>query len=676
MGPKDSSTTNALLMQIIVLMVKENNGTSIGNIFPLPIPPAYSSGYVWFQTLAYASLSFSLLAAFGAVLGKQWLRFYKLERFGRGSLEERGKNRQQKLQGLEAWHFDAVLQMFPVLLQISLLLFGISLSSYVWTQQRTITAVIIATTVLGCLFYAITLFASLLSPVCPFQTPASFTLRMAGAFMWAAGVFMKKNDTNLHERSMRFRSFIRGIKASTSKLMERLFNPSTPPTDPATESAIQWVLATSTEPDKIAAAAAFIPNITWSQDSDIASHCQRLRDTFMGCFENDGVLRPSAEVRAVACGQALNHLCLAGVPIGDGPNTRTASQQQRIWQQWRNTILPRAFERCKALACQLPAPSGQDYKRCLADVRTALRMMVAAAGDGFIHPDNDSIIWRGRFAWNGDNRTSADFHWLVNCLASFSNDPTATADALLVLSAMPGLGSRDQTSTYLDAVISAMKSDNPSRLRYAALRVVLESRMALANINNVIEDEKIRESLLAKLSPALLTAATCPDSKFNYWRDDAYLRLIMVLAANEQWCRRLIADRHIEHCILLLNNPDEGSSPFHLAAVFGRVCASCPGAAEPEAVAETQFSSLAKLAWQSVLDLKLYDQSDCVSALPAVVDFTAYWEKAIPTADLKDIHKNVGLAMDKLKRRNKHPQAMSAMQNYYNTLTRLTDSVI
>lgn len=674
MGPSDSSTTNALLMQIIVLMVKENNGTSIGNIFPLPIPPAYPSGQVWFQTLAYASLSFSLLAALGAVLGKQWLRFYKLERFGRGSLEERGRNRQQKLQGLEAWHFDAVLQLFPVLLQISLLLFGISLSSYVWTQQRTITAVIIATTVLGCLFYAITLFASLLSPVCPFQTPASFILRMAGAFMWAAGVFMKKNDTDLHERSMRFRSFIHSIKASTSKLIQRLFNPSTPPTDPTTEFAIQWVLATSTEPDKIAAAAAFIPNITWSKDSNIASHYQRLRDTFMGCFDNDGVLRPSAEVRAVACGQALNHLCLADVPIGDGSNTRTAPQQLKIWQQWRNIILPRAFKQCKTLAGQLPKPSDQDYKKCLADVRTALRMMVAAAGDGFIHPDKDSIIWRGRFTWSGDNRTSADFHSLVNCLASFSNDPTATADALLVLSAMPGLGSRDQTSTYLEAIISAMKSGNPPRLCYAALRVVLESRMALANINNVIEDEKIRESLLAKLSPALLTAAICPDGKPNYWRDDAYLRITMVLAANEQWCRRLVADRHIEHCILLLNNPDEGSSPFYLAVVFGRVCASCPGAAAPEAVAVTQFSSLAKLAWQSAL--KLYDDSDCVSALPAVVDFTAYWEKDIPTADLKDIHKNVGRVIGKLKGQSKHLQAMSAMQNYYNTLTGLTDSVI
>jgi len=303
-------------------------------------------------------------------------------------------------------------------------------------------------------------------------------------------------------------------------------------------------------------------------------------------------------------------------------------------------------------------------------------MMVAAAGDGFIHPDNDSIIWRGRFTWNGDNRTSGDFKWLVYCLASFSNDHTATADALLVLSAMPGLGSHDQTLTYLEAVISAMKSGNPSRLRYAALRAVLESRMALANINNVIKDEKTRESLLAKLSPAILTAATCPDSKFNYWRDDAYLRLIMVLAANEQWCRRLVADRHIEHFILLLNNPDEGSSSFHLAAVFGRVCASCPDAAKPEAVAVTQFSSLAKLAWQSIFDLKLYEQSDCVSALPAVVDFTAHWEKAIPTVDLKYIHKNVGLTMDKLKRRNKHPQTMSAIQNYYNTLTRLIDLVI
>ncbi|OJA18514.1 hypothetical protein AZE42_12141 [Rhizopogon vesiculosus] len=667
MGPSNANTTNALLTQIIVLMAKESNGTSIGDIYPLPVPPAYPSGQVWFQTLAYASLSFSLLAAFGAVLGKQWLRFYKLERCGRGSLVERGKNRQQKLEGLEAWHFDAVLQMFPVLLQISLLLFGISLSSCVWTQQQTITAIVIATTVFGCLFYAFTLFASLLSPLCPFQTPASFKfLRMAGTFIGAGCMFIENVADLRHSTRMGLRSFLQSFKASiktsTSRFIQYLLN-SKPSSDPATEPAVKWVLATSTDPDDIAAAAALIPTITWSPDSNNMSYYQRLRDTFVGCFETDGRLRPSAEARAVDCGRALNHLCVAGVPIGD------ESTPRRIWHQWRNIVLPQGFEQCKTLACQLSTSS--DRLRCQADTRTALRMMIAAAGDGFIPPDSESIIWRGRFTWSGDHRTSADFDWLVDYLVYCSKDSTTMADAFLALSAMGGLGSRDRAPAYLEALISAMKSDSPHRLRYAALRAVSDSRMALADIN-AIEGEKIRESLLTKLSPALLMAIRVENEK-NYWRDDAYLRLIMALASNEQWCRQLVADGHIEQCIFMLNNLDERSSaPLHLSAVFGRLCATCPDAAAFEAVAHAQFSRLAKLAWQSVLDLKLYDEDESISALPAVVTFT---RQKIIVADLKDIRRNVGLAMDKLKRRNTRSEIMSVMQDYYTSmLTGLTDS--
>ncbi|KAG1813481.1 hypothetical protein EV424DRAFT_1326573, partial [Suillus variegatus] len=72
MEPSDATTTDALLTQIITLMVMNSHGTPITDTYPLPVPPAYSNGQIWFQTLAYASLSFSLLAAFGAVLGKQW----------------------------------------------------------------------------------------------------------------------------------------------------------------------------------------------------------------------------------------------------------------------------------------------------------------------------------------------------------------------------------------------------------------------------------------------------------------------------------------------------------------------------------------------------------------------------------------------------------------------------
>ncbi|KAG0695744.1 hypothetical protein DFH29DRAFT_771600, partial [Suillus ampliporus] len=72
MGPSDATTTHALLTQIITLMVMNSHGNPVTDAYPLPVPPAYSNGQVWFQTLAYGSLSFSLLAAFDAVLGKQW----------------------------------------------------------------------------------------------------------------------------------------------------------------------------------------------------------------------------------------------------------------------------------------------------------------------------------------------------------------------------------------------------------------------------------------------------------------------------------------------------------------------------------------------------------------------------------------------------------------------------
>lgn len=684
MGPNSATTTDALLTQIITLMVMNSQGTPITDNYPLPVPPAYSNGQVWFQTMAYASLSFSLLAAFGAVLGKQWLRFYRLKRFGCGSLEERGRSRQQKFDSLEAWHLDAVLQTFPVLLEISLLLFGISLSSYVWTQQRTITAVIIAATVLGFLFHWCTLLASLLSPDCPFQTPATLILRMTGAFMWAVSMVIQKKDRDLHTLSASFLSFLRGITASISKLVQRLLSPK-PSNDAGTESAICWVLATSTDPDDITSAALLIPTITWSPNSDIASHRQRLRDIFLACFDAEGRLRPSAEDRAVACGRALNHLYLTVLPIGDDSNTQPASQQLMIWRQWRSVILPRSFDQCKALTCRLSELSGRENEkeraRCRADARTALRMMIAAAGDRFIHPDHDSIIWRGQFSWTGDRREAAHFDWLVDYLVSCSHDHTAMGDALLALSAMKGLGTHARESVYLRALISAMESSSPRRLRYAALRAVSDSRLVLTDID-AIQDDNIRQILLTKLSPALLTAIrpACAAGRheddetgvnFNYWRDDAYLRLILALTSNPQWCKRLVADRHIEQCILILNNLDKNSAaPFHLAAIFGRVRSSSPDAAGAafEAVTADEFPLLVKSAWKAALDLKLYNEAECITAFPAIIE-CAEQKDILAATDLGEIRKNVGLVMEKLKKRNEYPEITSSMQDYYARLS-------
>ncbi|KAG2340423.1 hypothetical protein BDR05DRAFT_889998, partial [Suillus weaverae] len=69
MQPNPGETTNALLLQLILIMAGGPN--AVHDISDLSSSTGYSST-VWMQTLAYASLAFSVLAAFGAVLGKQW----------------------------------------------------------------------------------------------------------------------------------------------------------------------------------------------------------------------------------------------------------------------------------------------------------------------------------------------------------------------------------------------------------------------------------------------------------------------------------------------------------------------------------------------------------------------------------------------------------------------------
>ena len=62
----------------------------------------------------------SLLAAFVAMLGKQWLNRY-LRRAG-GSMIERCGDRQRKCDGLQIWLFRLFIESLPVMLQIALLL--------------------------------------------------------------------------------------------------------------------------------------------------------------------------------------------------------------------------------------------------------------------------------------------------------------------------------------------------------------------------------------------------------------------------------------------------------------------------------------------------------------------------------------------------------------------------
>jgi len=159
----------------------------------------------------------SLLAAFVAMLGKQWLNRY-LRHTG-GSTIERCGDRQRKFDGLERWPFRLFIESLPIMLQIALLLLTCGLSRYMWSVNTSVARVIISSTVLGFLFYLVIVVAGTSSYECPFQTPASMALRDLRDNKTARKWLSRLSPLNVI-------SLIYTVRRNTPKLMASLSLPS------------------------------------------------------------------------------------------------------------------------------------------------------------------------------------------------------------------------------------------------------------------------------------------------------------------------------------------------------------------------------------------------------------------------------------------------------------------
>ncbi|KAG1869213.1 hypothetical protein C8R48DRAFT_771373 [Suillus tomentosus] len=227
MQPDPGDTSNVLLLKLIQITANPN---SVHDISHLSASECYSSLTACMQTFAYASFVFSVLAASGAVLGKQWLNSYKAAR-GRGSLEERCTQRQMKLDGLEQFHLRTLLQAFLVFLQIALLLFNVSLCIKTWTEVM-ISGCMICGTASGIVFYLWTTVVSVRFPNSPSWTPGSKPVGAIG-----------KIFTGL----------------------------TSPPDISGKSSAIRWIIETSTNLEYLEAAAAMVHLAQWSRDLDASA---------------------------------------------------------------------------------------------------------------------------------------------------------------------------------------------------------------------------------------------------------------------------------------------------------------------------------------------------------------------------------------------------------------------
>jgi len=170
---QDPNDETAALLRVLIYKI---DNTTFGNDAPtLPQWTGPPHTVVQVQTILFASLAASLLSAFLAMLGKQWLNRYALTDM-RGTAIERSQNRQRKLDGIVTWYFDHVMESLPLMLQIALLLLGGALR-YFWGINVTIASVVLGVTSFGVLFYISIVIAGSAFESCPYQTPGSRFLR-------------------------------------------------------------------------------------------------------------------------------------------------------------------------------------------------------------------------------------------------------------------------------------------------------------------------------------------------------------------------------------------------------------------------------------------------------------------------------------------------------------------
>ncbi|KAJ6484862.1 hypothetical protein C8R45DRAFT_1099013 [Mycena sanguinolenta] len=297
------------------------------------------------QSLLYISLFTTLLAALLAVLGKQWIKLYGAAG-SRGTVSERGLERQQKLDGLHMWKFDAVLQTFPLLLQLSLFLFTTALSVYLWTVNRTIAIIAQALTSLGFVVYILLLVSAVLSPASPFQTPVAHFLRPLVSLLARLTLHIAKGVKFLNKS---WTSWYGSLKSGTILpcLAPRVLTPSSAESSsldlyrhlkastPSPEvPVVMWVFETSTDPQLIAVAAEIAVDLQWPLNIDLTAPMTHLASSFNACFDllvwppsiHDGMTP-----RAISYGRAyclLRHIARASPSPPPIPHVRPWAARQ------------------------------------------------------------------------------------------------------------------------------------------------------------------------------------------------------------------------------------------------------------------------------------------------------------------------------------------------------------
>lgn len=156
-------------------MSSERNSTVQGNS-ELPSAGFTPSTNIFaINALFGLSLAFAIISSFLAVLGRQWLVYYR-KRSGGGPDRQRWEQI-KRLLGAHRWHMELILDdVLPSLLQTGLIIFCVSLIIYLHHLSPAVSIVVGIPLYLGLAVFVVSALCTLWDRFCPFHSPLSHLL--------------------------------------------------------------------------------------------------------------------------------------------------------------------------------------------------------------------------------------------------------------------------------------------------------------------------------------------------------------------------------------------------------------------------------------------------------------------------------------------------------------------
>ncbi|KAG8972505.1 hypothetical protein FRC05_009858 [Tulasnella sp. 425] len=185
--------TNALLAQnnaILMQLMQGRNDTGLGSSALPSTSFSPSHGIFTVNVLFSFSLSLAIISSFLAVLGRQWLVYYR-KRSGGGPDRQRWEQLRRFL-GAERWRLELVLDdILPSLLQIGLIIFCVSLILYLHVLNPSISRIVGIPMCLGLAIFVLGALFTVWDRFCPFQSPLShlFCWVTNHVLLWSARIW-------------------------------------------------------------------------------------------------------------------------------------------------------------------------------------------------------------------------------------------------------------------------------------------------------------------------------------------------------------------------------------------------------------------------------------------------------------------------------------------------------